>query len=61
MDAKTRQESLLEIVDKVTSLGLKDIAFTNKERGQLMDVLLWACDLLSERSQKTSRRTISSV
>jgi hypothetical protein len=47
-EGKGQKDYLLEIVDKVTSLSLNSIAFTNQERGQLMDILLWACELLSE-------------
>jgi hypothetical protein len=49
-NAKGQRDSLLEIVDKVTSLSLNSIAFTNRERGQLMDILLWTCDLLAKRT-----------
>lgn len=48
--AKGQTDSLIEIVDKVTSLSLNSIAFTNQERGQLMDILLWTCDLLVKRT-----------
>jgi hypothetical protein len=47
-----QRDSLIEIVDKVTSLTLNSIAFTNLERGQLMDILLWTCDLLSTRTHR---------
>jgi hypothetical protein len=46
-NGRLQRDSLIEIVDKVTSLTLNSIAFTNLERGQLMDILLWTCDLLS--------------
>jgi hypothetical protein len=41
---------LIDIVDTVTSLSLGSDEFTNQERGQLMDILLWACDSLAERT-----------
>lgn len=47
---KRQRDSLIEIVDKVTSLSLNSIAFTNRDRGQLMDILLWSCDLLAKRT-----------
>jgi hypothetical protein len=47
-NAKGQRDFLIEIVDKVTSLSLNSIAFTNRERGQLMDILLWNCDLLKK-------------
>jgi hypothetical protein len=47
---KEQRNSLIEIVDTVTSLSLGSDEFTNQERGQLMDILLWACDSLAERT-----------
>ena len=47
-NAREQTDSLIEIVDRVTSLSLNDMVFTNQERGQLTDILLWACDLLDE-------------
>jgi hypothetical protein len=47
---KERRNSLIDIVDTVTSLSLGSDEFTNQERGQLMDILLWACDSLAERT-----------
>jgi hypothetical protein len=49
-NAKRQTDSLVEIVDKVTSLSLNSIAFSNQERGQLMDILLWTCDLLEKQT-----------
>jgi hypothetical protein len=44
--------TLEEIINEVTSLGLKAGNFTNHERGQLMDILLWACEALTETSTR---------
>jgi hypothetical protein len=46
--AKGQIDSLIEIVNKVTSLSLNSI--TNQERSQLTDILLWTCDLLAKRT-----------
>ena len=51
-NAKGQTDLLIEIVDKVTSLILNSIAFTNQERGQLMDILLWTCDLVAKRTYR---------
>jgi hypothetical protein len=51
---KTRGEMLEEIVDKVTSLSLETENLTNRERGPLMDILLWACDSLDRTSHRGS-------
>ena len=51
-NAKGQIDLLAEIVDKVTSLSLNSIAFTNQQRGQLTDILLWACDLLAKQTYK---------
>jgi len=51
-EVKTRTRSLAEIVDKVTSLSLNSVAFTNQERSQLMDILLWTCDLLGKQTYR---------
>jgi len=49
-NAKRQTDSLVEIVDKVTSLSINNVAFSNQERGQLMDIILWTCELLAERT-----------
>jgi hypothetical protein len=54
IEGNPQQDTLLEIAATVTSLTLNGIALTNHERGQLTDILLWACDLLSERRPKAS-------
>lgn len=38
---------LLEIINQVTSVGLSMNDLNNQERGQVMDILLWATELLS--------------
>jgi hypothetical protein len=38
---------LREILDQTTSVGLTTSDLTNQERGQLLDILFWASDLLS--------------
>ena|ERR1700683_2474895 len=43
-----RTRSLVEIIDRATSLSLTTRELNNQERGQLLDILLWASDLLSE-------------
>jgi hypothetical protein len=40
--------SLLEILDRATSVSLTTSDLTNQERGQLLDLLFWASDLLSD-------------
>jgi hypothetical protein len=58
-NVKEQRDLLMEVVDKVSALSLNSIAFTNQERGQLMDILLWTCDLLAtERTQKVPSRGI---
>jgi len=47
-EVKSRARCLAEVVDKVASLSLKSIAFSNQERSQLTDILLWTCDLLGK-------------
>jgi hypothetical protein len=49
-EVKARTRRLAEIVDKVTSISLNSIAFTNQERSQLTDILLWTCDLLGKQT-----------
>ena len=46
--AEARTRSLVEIIDQATSLSLTTAEFTNQERGQLLDIVLWASDLLSD-------------
>ena len=48
---------LLELVDKVTSLNLNSIAFTNQERGRSIEMLIWACDLHHNDPGKLHTRT----
>ena len=40
------ERALLEIIDRATAIGLTADDLTNQERGQLLDILLWAGDLL---------------
>lgn len=51
-NAEGQTELLVAIVDKVTSLSLNGIALSNQERGQLMDIILWSCDLLAGRTYR---------
>jgi hypothetical protein len=53
IEGNVQRDYLVEIAATVTSLSLNSVALTNHERGQLTDILLWVCDLLSERSPKT--------
>ena len=47
-EAKVQRGSLLdEIIDQATSVALITNDLNNQERGQLLDILLWANDLLS--------------
>jgi hypothetical protein len=46
--AEARTRSLVEIIDQATSVALTTGDLTNQERGQLLDILLWTSDLLSE-------------
>src|ERR1700723_1730831 len=46
--ADAQKESLLEIIDQATSVSLSTCDLTNQERGQLLDILLWASDLLRD-------------
>jgi hypothetical protein len=46
--AEARACSLVEIIDQATSLSLITGELTNQERGQLLDIVLWASDLLSD-------------
>jgi hypothetical protein len=45
--AEERTRSLVEIIDQATSLSLTTSELTNQERGQLLDIVFWASDLLS--------------
>jgi hypothetical protein len=46
--SKVQRGSLLdEIIDQATSLALITNDLNNQERAQLLDILLWATDLLS--------------
>jgi hypothetical protein len=47
-NARAQRESLLEIVDQATSVSLSTCDLTNQERGQLLDIILWASDLLQD-------------
>jgi hypothetical protein len=47
-NAEARTRSLVEIIDQATSLSLTTSELTNQERGQLLDILFWASDLLSD-------------
>jgi hypothetical protein len=53
-NAKRQTDSLVEIVDKVTSLSLNSVTFSNQERGQLVDIILWTCELLAKRTYGAS-------
>lgn len=46
--AEVQRVSLLEIIDRATAVGLSTGDLTNHERGQLLDILLWAGDLVQE-------------
>jgi hypothetical protein len=46
--AEARTRSLVEIIDQATSLSLTTGELTNQERGQLLDIVFWASDLLSD-------------
>jgi hypothetical protein len=43
-----RQDVLIEIVDQATSLSLSKGNLGNQVRGQLLDVVLWASDLIRD-------------
>jgi hypothetical protein len=45
--AEVQGAPLLEIINQATSVGLSTNDLTNQERAQLIDILLWAIDLLS--------------
>jgi hypothetical protein len=47
-ETEVQRGSLLKILDQATSLSLTTNDLTNQERGQLLDVLFWASDLLSD-------------
>jgi hypothetical protein len=47
--AEMRSKSLVEIIDQATSVSLTTSDLTNQERGQLLDILFWASDLLLDR------------
>ncbi len=47
-ESEVLRDSLLEIVDQATTVGLTTSDLTNQERGQLLDLLFWASDLLSD-------------
>jgi hypothetical protein len=47
--AEVRSRSLVEIIDQATSVSLTTSDLTNQERGQLLDILFWASDLLLDR------------
>lgn len=53
-NARAQKESLLEIVDQATSVSLSTCDLTNQERGQLLDILLWASDLLRDGRRQTA-------
>jgi hypothetical protein len=47
-EAKVQRGSLLdEITEQATAVALSTNDLNNQERGQLLDILLWANDLLS--------------
>jgi hypothetical protein len=43
---QTQQESLIEIVDQVTAISLSPGDLNNQQRGQLLDIVLRAGDLI---------------
>lgn len=47
-ETEVQRGSLLEIVDQATTLSLTTSDLTNQERGQFLDILFWASDLLSD-------------
>jgi|HubBroStandDraft_6_1064221.scaffolds.fasta_scaffold21622_5 hypothetical protein len=47
-ETEVQRGSLLKILDQATSLSLTTNDLTNQERGQLLDILFWASDLLSD-------------
>ena len=47
-EPEVQRGSLLEIVDQATTLSLTTSDLTNQERGQFLDILFWASDLLSD-------------
>jgi hypothetical protein len=49
-----QKESLLEIVDQATSVSLLTCDLTNQERGQLLDIIFWASDLLRDGRRQTA-------
>jgi hypothetical protein len=52
-NAHAQKDSLLEIIDQATSVSLSTRDLTNQERGQLLDILLWASDLLRDGRRQT--------
>jgi len=51
LEKSPEKQSLLEIIDRATVVGLTNGDLTNQERGQLLDILLWAGDLFRHPSQ----------
>ena len=47
-ETEVQRGSLLEILDQATSVSLTTSNLTNQERGQLLDILFWASDLLTD-------------
>lgn len=47
-ETEVLRSSLIEIVDQATTVSLTTNDLTNQERGQLLDILFWASDLLSD-------------
>ena len=46
--AEAQKRSLLEIVDRATALSLTNDDLSNQERSQLLDILLWAGNLIRQ-------------
>jgi hypothetical protein len=47
-ETEVQRSSLIEIPDQATSVSLTTRDLTNQERGQLLNILFWAGDLLSD-------------
>ena len=48
VESEVLRSSLIEILDQATAVSLTTSDLTNQERGQLLDILFWASDLLSD-------------
>jgi len=46
LEKSPQEQSLLEIIDRAAAVCLTTCDLTNQEKGQLLDILLWAADLL---------------